>query len=259
MFRGWVAVFIVLTFAEFSADAYCHLKELKQPHLAPAFLVSKSLNEKVIYYCYQSDDYQLFPIKSLAIQIEFAIGVWLSAVPEYDEVELIGVPCSDSRLDLLIFVGRSTGATPAYQELVRYRNRLVNKIVVDTSFIDKDTGHRAKDTKSVVGQTYQEFSEFLDTVSYENPMTTDEASDTFHTDPYQMWNSTYPILLHEVGHAFGLADMYRGEFSTQCDQKNRSRRKVNGRGRMIMNGADQFYLGQDDYHGIRSLFKRFAE
>ena len=69
------------------------------------------------------------------------------------------------------------------------------------------------------------------------------------------FNSSFVILLHEMGHAFGLCDMYGLQLSEKCDKDHVSRPAIGSGG--VMREGGQLSLQQDDRDGVRSLFERY--
>ena len=71
------------------------------------------------------------------------------------------------------------------------------------------------------------------------------------------FNSSFNILLHEMGHAFGLCDMYQPALSESCDMNHVSN-PINASGSVMREGG-QLHLEQDDRDGVKSLFVRYRE
>ncbi|TNE97000.1 MAG: hypothetical protein EP326_12265 [Deltaproteobacteria bacterium] len=76
--------------------------------------------------------------------------------------------------------------------------------------------------------------------------------------------TTLPIILHEIGHVWGLCDQYViGEGGTNCDAKNAT---INEEGHVVLDfnaqmssagWKEKIYLAEDDITGIRKLGERF--
>ena len=73
-------------------------------------------------------------------------------------------------------------------------------------------------------------------------------------DPVRL--STYPNILHELGHGFGLCDTADAEYELGCDMNYVSARfhEIEG----VMKVINYLYLTDDDQEGVSELAKRFV-
>ena len=80
--------------------------------------------------------------------------------------------------------------------------------------------------------------------------------------PYGVaYNSTYPLLIHELGHSFGLCDTYENSPEmavSNCSDVHASASSAADQPFSIMQSWRVFYLTPDDRDGIVALFQRFA-
>ena len=70
--------------------------------------------------------------------------------------------------------------------------------------------------------------------------------------------SSYAVLLHEIGHAFGLCDTINNPRDYDCDPRHVSVANPADQPPSVMRDADYYYLTSDDRAGVRDAFHRFS-
>jgi hypothetical protein len=212
--------------------------------------------------CVDNQKPDQFSTESLEAQVKAALKIWLREVPVANSLVQIK-KCRKFSLDQVRIV---VGDQPEHAELTGYGQphsvspqRWVYWIYINTAF--KDLGHRTSST----GFT-QDIAKWLKQDEPLEPqllaldtVTLKDFAAQHGIAEYDAWLSSYSLLLHELGHAFGLCDLYEPEID-RCDKRYMSRAQPE---RGIMQGDPlTFGLAQDDVDGIRAafdIFKGWAE
>jgi len=93
----------------------------------------------------------------------------------------------------------------------------------------------------------------LKRISVEEPQTVQAFAKASTLDPNAVFWSTYPSLIHELGHSFGLCDTYEAPMKDQCDPAYSTPEQPSS----VMKDSTYFYLTTDDTTAIQRLFQRF--
>jgi hypothetical protein len=235
-----------------------HLKGFHKPH-GHAHLVFDAIFRKRILYCIQIGRVVPFRHDSLQIQIEKAIRVWLEAAGSgyVRETRLKEVPCSDPELDLMLQfqVDSEYPGMRAYQKVVEEQARAYSRISFNTAMQYADGGHvyRWIDFSSLVPKGVA-LADSLHQLSGESGLSLHEFAEKIGVDYHMVRFSTYPVLIHELGHSLGLCDLEGELFEKYCDPAHRTELRPSS----VMLDCSSFFLKEDDVAGIRALFERFA-
>jgi hypothetical protein len=238
-------------------------------------LTAKVLKHGAISYCIQFDPRtpSRFDPNTLSPQIESALRVWLAALsPPLDRrVRIEGQPCRPPYRtpDLVVALGPtlpgddSNGAfadiipgTPSYDGSVLVK--------IDTDYLWKerrgypdlpDGDYEWIDFASFVradrGET---LPSLLRQISFSRPVTLTEFRKARGLEQNRVFFSTYRVLVHELGHGFGLCDTFEPLYEKNCDPAHRTPRP---QPESVMLNSKSFYPLPDDVAGIRALFARF--
>jgi hypothetical protein len=262
-------VSIALAGALFASNAYCWGHELSIAQgRAPATLTSASLKKHAILFCVSADseDAPLDPA-SIEKQVRLVITMWLQPALEVigSDVLINRVSCDDKQVNLKVTIGadnRSEKAASTYTQMDgahQYEEIIIRTnyrtLVLGQSYPIADFAWIVKGFNASTGNNYSE-EEFL---SYAEHHRLDAfgVGREAHVNELVSFNSSFNILLHEMGHAFGLCDMYQPALSESCDMNHVSN-PIQPSGSLMMEGG-QMHLEQDDRDGIKSLFVRYRE
>jgi hypothetical protein len=258
---------IALLGALLSPNAYAwgHLLSLSQG-AAGATLTSTSLKTHTIHFCI-SGDFGDTAIDATSIegQVRLVIGLWLQPVRELigDDVSIDRVDCEDKRLNLKVTFGVDTRLDkPAitfarfdggrhYEEIfIRTNYRIV---VPGQSYPLADFAWIVKRFNPHTGHAFT-MPELLD-YAEQHRLSSFDVGRMAGVNGLVSFNSSFNILLHEIGHAFGLCDMYLPAMTESCDMNHVSH-PINAYSSIMREGG-QLSLQQDDRDGVKSLFERY--
>lgn len=248
------------------------------------FLVNRILKDKKIFFAVENDVPNEFSSANLATEVRQAIQTWLSVVPErfWTGLEIIQVDNLDPRVQVRYLVTdneqRLSRSFSIYKKgiFAKWKGEIYSDVSDMLGFATFETNDsqnyfftlvyntRLEDTHSLAdflppGQSY---SEFLEKISLREKLTTSQVSKMLGVHPEQQ--NSYMVVLHELGHAFGLADTYESTIG-YMDPEFRSHPKkkeiwqVGKKGIMnyLPKGLRQYYPSQDDSRGVNRLFTRF--
>ena len=261
------SVGIALAGALFPSNAYCwgHLLSISQG-LAAATLTSASLKRHTINFCVSSAP-EGAPIDPVSIekQVRLIITMWLQPALEIigSDVLINHVSCDDKRLNLKIKIGadnRSEKAASTYAKMDgahQYEEILIRTnyrtLVLGQSYPIADFAWIVKRFNASTGNNYSE-QQFLG-YAEQHRLDAFGVGREARVNGLVSFNSSFNILLHEMGHAFGLCDMYQPALSESCDMNHVSN-PINESDSVMREGG-QMHLEQDDRDGVKSLFVRY--
>ncbi len=238
-----------------NAFAWGHLKELKTP-TAHQYLVFAALDWNEIRYCFEIDRSvrPLFDESSVSLQLESSFRAWLAPVRAQGlvgNVKFTRTACSDSRLNLRVEIGpeRDYPALGAYHvERPGY-----SLIKLNTDFRRRNNS-RILDFKSLMELgTSVQLVELLERLELSVGYSVQDFAEEARVDYVSMFWSTYRVLLHETGHAFGLCDTAKASVAQHCDPNFLTPVHEGS----VMSDSNFLSLTQDDEAGILRLFRRF--
>jgi hypothetical protein len=195
---------------------------------------------------------------SISIQAEVAMGLWLNAVPELENrnIRMIQVE-KDSDPDLMIavdFFGQKEKMVNKVDTGVGTHpsGKLFKRIRINLDFHLESNGSSSveQDVKVLFRNDLGSLKENLIAVSSKK-MTLRDIEKINNVERNLAWFNTFTSLIHEIGHTFGLCDMYKENIAT-CNPD------------FISPNACQvpsvmreyyFFLQEDDIEGIRKAFE----
>jgi hypothetical protein len=248
--------FACLIAAFYSAPAFAWgLSTELNESWASARLVFPALQQKRISYCVKNEAPARFDTTSVALQVESALHLWLTAAGA-DDVEIVRNECITGSFNLLVQIGeeKKWKGLGSYQISSWDKSHYFSMVKFDTTFVAKygDVKTPITDFRAFSRAPASESAQ-LKQISLENPQTVQNFAKTQNLDPSTVFWSTYPSLIHELGHSFGLCDTYEAAVKDQCDQAYSSAVQPSS----VMKDSTYFYLTPDDATAIQRLFARF--
>jgi len=184
-----------------------------------------------------------------------ALTVWLAALGDkaVQEVALNRVECQDTKLDLAIRIRAEVEKRPsAYSHRSDLARRVFHTIVINTA----PSSRPWATLTGVFPGGFQDLKGTIQRISFLKPTRAQDFLPQGWAKTNAIRDTSYRVLIHELGHAFGLCDTY-AEGIHQCD-KDRTTSLVSERHpASVMKSDDFFYLTSDDQQGMRTLFYRF--
>lgn len=250
------AVALLLS-AEPRAHAWGLSTELKESW-ATARLVFPVARERRIRYCIRNEAPARFNDASVALQIESALRFWLEPLKAQGitGVKIERVPCSGRKFHLLVQFGEEKRwpALGSYQ-LSSWDDRHYY------SLVKFDAGFTAR----IGGKSYPivDFRGYASSLKAEEalirrpaqakPQSVPDFAKARNLEEGAVFWSTFPALLHELGHSFGLCDTYDATMKDQCDPALSSAEQPAS----VMRDANYLDLTPDDATAIRRLFENY--
>jgi hypothetical protein len=221
---------------------------------APGYLIHRLGGD--LSYCVRSEDTHRFPLDALALETEAALSLWIRA-SQVPGTRLRRVKCGSPQADLVVSVGRHGPASqPAVAPIDRWHGRWVAQVLINTAFREEDEGHvlKYRGFFQLLGTPPGREPELLEELSRDPEASIYTLSDATGVPWWDLYNSTYVTLIHELGHSFGLCDTYDGEFEEQCDPRHRLEERPDS----VMKTSTWLTLRTDDVEGIRALVERYG-
>ena len=241
------------------AFAWGHFKSLRNSKRLNAHLVSAVLLQKRIDYCVEIADQSQsrFDSSSMKLQVEAAIESWLAPVREaglVGEVSLVNVDCSNQSANLKLRVGpeEKFPQYAAFQIERDENNHDFTQIKINSEYVWNS--EPMVDFKSILKISEASIFPFLMNLTHLREPGIQDFADHHHVSYTQVYNSTYHVLLHEMGHAFGLCDTLLKLISVQCDPTFVTPVMHD----TLMSDSTFVQLTPDDRTGIEELFRRFS-
>jgi hypothetical protein len=223
------------------------------------YLVFPVLKRKKIQYCLNIDTsaQEEFQAGSVATQLEAAIQLWLAPVRRarlIDQVEIKQVGCGDGTHDLMVVIGPEFQYPKlgAYQMEVGPDGRPVTMIKIDSS--GEFAGRKIRDIKNLLISKNVKLASMLKEVATIPGLSLNAFSNLYAIDQTSVGWSTIRLLVHELGHSFGLCDT-RPDQLERCDTKF----LTNKMDSTVMSDVTFLSLAPDDEAGIVALFRRFKK
>jgi hypothetical protein len=213
---------------------------------------------------------------SIEAQTRMALSLWLTPVRSIaGEVAIRRLTCRDDNLNLMIDIGpdRENPHVMGHAGFIsdrssdgeRVRNYEVVKL--NAHYIPASDGapYSLNDfetlTRKVQGGRWS-LQKMMNKISVDTPMTIGEFSMWAHLPYGAVYSSTYSLLIHELGHSFGLCDTYENSPQSgppNCSREHASTLSAETQPFSVMQSWRLFYLTPDDRDGIVNLFDRFAD
>ncbi len=264
-----IAAFVVSLGFGSRANAWGMLRALNTKFMK-SYLAYSIYKYHRINYCLdiESGSAGHFHKRTLDTEVKWALGQWLEVVRQYTgPVPLNSVQCASPNLNIMVYVGPSTrdDFDPSYNDAhIHDLDEYFVKIVLNSDFRYRYDGsiYPVYDFAYVVRQFLNSgnfsLSFFLKEM-YANKYSFDEiaawVAPQWGADGKAiLYYTSAHLLLHELGHSFGLCDTY--DVTQNCDPNFSSH--WNNEPPSVMGMANYLYLSPDDIEGIRALFQRFA-
>jgi hypothetical protein len=207
-----------------------------------------------------------FSEDSIYAQTKMALSLWLDSIraATHADVTVRRVACSAYALDLKIKVGPTqilnTREIPveAFTGFAVGNKQPFALVRLDTSFHFAGSADTMYDLGNIVNSMKPikpSMGEAMESANAKK-MTTRDFAILANVDDV-LTSSTYPVLIHELGHAFGLCDTNDEDFLDHCDLQWVS--SSESQPDSVMKTASFLYLTSDDIEGIQSLVRRFAQ
>jgi len=254
-------VILAMSVSSTSAYAWGHIDIFNNPNWAPSHIVFPAIQNKEIKYCLSVEPSQLknFPMKSMKLQIESALKAWLVPVQQagfIGDVKITRVKCALDTFDLKVAIGPELEYPnlAAFQiERKTEQGRNYSFVRIDTNF--QDEGIKFIDSFKLL--KLEEITDLKGMLAAFEVLRDEEAlafAEANGVDYDQLFWSTQRVLLHEIGHAYGLCDTIPTQ-RKNCDPDYLTEQDKGS----VMSDSSYVTLTKDDEDGIISLFKRFLK
>jgi hypothetical protein len=233
-------------------------------------LVFPVLERQEIDYCIRIADAVKadFADASIDEQTKMGLSLWLAGAEEVirQRVTVRRLACDSPSTDLIVAVEASSKFPDlaSFQQLTCNELRCFSRIILNTAYRDpKSTSSPAMLDFGLLAQQADASRSVVQLMAAgrDRRMTVYEFGMEEKVAGGKIAGSTYPLLIHELGHAFGLCDTYAKDdtFSKRCDPlftttKNSFEQPLS----IMKDGGGYMYLTPDDEDGIRKLFLRFS-
>lgn len=254
-----MGLFISVTCAQ--ALAWGHQLDLRDPKLRPAYLAPIALLAHEIRFCVSIDPSvaSQFDSDSIHTQTQAVLQAWLNPAQQVravSSVTLRAVDCKLNRFDLKVVLGpdQKYPQLGSYHDIFTDGARNYSVIHINTEY-RTPTKIAIVDYKSLMRlESHDELVASLDRLAQNQGFSSIDFAKYAGLEHDPVFWSTFRILLHEVGHAFGLCDTLSSLSKTDCDPDfltSISRQTV-------MSDSTYMSLTKDDEIGIVALFQRLA-
>ncbi len=219
---------------------------------------------KQINFCINNEDPKDFDSNSIELQVRMALSLWLQAANfGKSEVRISRIGCGGDDFNLKIDISPDSGCpSGACEKALQFETgKFYQRVKIDPKFefvSTNGTNAYTLDFKEVVtdlgkalGRVNFGLLQAVSYVSFENHLTSADVAQLVDTAPDVIFASTYPTLIHELGHAFGLCDTYAG--ATNCEQFSVP---LASQPPSVMSSDGYFYLTTDDIAGIRAFMAK---
>ncbi len=205
-----------------------------------------------------------FSASSIGEQTRFALGLWLKAVHDLTgPVAVRQVECDDNNLNLEVSIGPSDRhfvmsnaenyfgyfyhvyINTKYSGYFKWNSQFYNVRINDFQYL-VDKYLPGLSLEYVMAHADMEKMGQESLAKWANVST-----------PYVHFSS-YPALIHEFGHAFGLCDTDDNPQDYDCDPNHVSVASPVDQPLSVMASDGYFYLAPDDIAGVRAVFHRFS-
>lgn len=195
-----------------------------------------------------------FDKEALAAQARTAFRIWIRALGGTRKAEPVAVnevSCSSPTLNVMIDVSSYQTRYLGYTRNSLSGGRAFSYLNLSTGFVcaNAPPNHALIDFETLSGSRKaldRDLSMFLAA-----PWTSEAYSDSRRLPLERVECSTLPVLIHEVGHTFGLCDTYGGRPQQECDPALQSPQQASS----VMSGIYSFFLTPDDREGLRQAFR----
>ena len=233
-------------------------------------LVFPVLAKKEIDYCIRIAEAVKadFADVSIDAQTRMGLSLWLAVAEEVikQRVTVRRVACDSPSVDLIVAVEPSSKFPDlaSFQQLSCNELRCFSRIILNTAYRDpKNIDFPAMLDFGLLAQQVDASRSVVQLMAAgrDRRMTVYEFGMEEKMTKGKIAGSTYPLLIHELGHSFGLCDTYAIDdtFRKRCDPLFTTTKTSREQPLSIMkDGGGYMYLTPDDEDGVRRLFLRFS-
>ncbi|HRK06404.1 MAG TPA: hypothetical protein PLZ57_01435 [Pseudobdellovibrionaceae bacterium] len=241
------------------ASAWGLHKAFVEPTYRDTYLVQPMLEGRAIRYCLEISDENRVRPSSLDQQVRHALGIYQRVLTQglrAPKSNFEWVDCASAQLELKVRIADTETATnlgEALPVVERRSGRRYYQITLNPMPRSSPYAGGLNDTLAIFGFRFERFRQSLGRVG-----------DLISTDPSafairhrvslgQVQSSTWPLLMHELGHAFALCDTYSADtFAQQAHPEHQHNLGPLPRIVGIMGGAGYMNLGHDDVEGLKA-------
>ena len=205
---------------------------------------------------------------SIDAQTRMGLSLWLAVAEEVikQRVTVRRVACDSPSVDLIVAVEASSKFPDlaSFQQLSCNELRCFSRIILNTAYRDpKNIDFPAMLDFGLLAQQVDASRSVVQLMAAgrDRRMTVYEFGMEEKMTKGKIAGSTYPLLIHELGHSFGLCDTYAIDdtFNQRCDPLFTTTKTSHEQPLSIMkDGGGYMYLTPDDEDGVRRLFLRFS-
>ena len=247
-------LFISIQFLASGAHAWGLTTDLNTGWLN-AQLVNHVIQLHEIDYCVQIADPR-FAQGTIERQVAAVLPLWLKPLEDQGihGITIRAVSCDSGSFNLKVEIGpEASYKTLGSYQLPQYQDgHFYSLVKVDSEYLYAANG------KSYPIVDFETFScppgtsldALMNSVSISSPATVQAFAAAQHLEYTAVFWSTYRLLIHEIGHSFGLCDTYPSQVHVHCDPAFMSADQPSS----VMYDSNYFYLTQDDVTGIKALF-----
>jgi len=229
--------------------AWGHWKGVDSKKWGYAYLAYRAIDQGKIRFCVENRHPEYYSTRSLTAQIQIALTMWVKAGTEHP-VLVEEVKCSSNQGDLIVDIGPQEKwdfKTNAISTLVRRDSQYKALIKIHTRYFDATP----LDFLELMDRDFEKMVQVLMN-SQSSALTSERLTEMTGLRSFAFHNSTFRILLHEVGHSFALCDTYRSSETPDCDPNFTALTQVPG----VMGEYNFYHLNNDDIESIRRMFER---
>ena len=229
-----------------------------EPTHRDIYLVRPIVEGRPIRYCLEISDENRVRPSSLDQQVRHALGIYqrvLTQGSRAPQSQFERVDCASAQLELRVRIAQtetSSNHGEALPLIERRSGRRYYQITLNPEPTVAAISGGLTDTLSFLGFDFQRFRQSLGRVG--DLISTDPSlfATRYRANLRQVQASTWPLILHELGHAFGLCDTYSAEiFEQQAHPEHQRLPMALPHTAGIMGAAGHMNLGRDDVDGLR--------
>jgi len=261
-----ILLILFTSFWSMQVLAYGHLIGVNYKQYRKNFLISNLVLNQDIYFCIDNHYPDDFSNKSLELQTRKALEFWIKPLKEkYNlQTKVLKTICSDKKLDIMIKIAIHNSYNHAFFRILDLENHSRKDYGVIQFNYPKKVGIRNFDFlkwSQVSPKKWEKFLNNLNDQQLGHQYILDNTQWFPEVDHYSFKGNTWSTMIHEVGHAFGLCDLYMGSNKKfykgreNCDENHFTGHTKGA----VMNNTKSFYLTQDDIDGVFSLYERYLD
>jgi hypothetical protein len=243
-------VVAMITSVPDSSWAWGAMKWLFGNGFSELYLARNVLEKRPIYYCVVIYSPGTTTDASLDAQVRLAMTMYSSALdPKGIPSALVRVSCEDPRRQLHITMARDASPSLAYVAPCRDKDRVRLHMVLNLTSSDREGVSLLSDTLKLFDGGISQLRQSIGPAGDSRALTPAAFARVHGISTEVQRGSSWPTILHEMGHAFGLVDTYSGLWNEQADLRLLS--KTQGIG--VMSGMGYMNFMKDDLDGLRAI------